>query len=799
MKKSILLLLALALFCLPVPAQTVRNGKKTEKVNATTAAKPAMQRPKVAVVLSGGGAKGMAHIGVLKYLEELGIPVDIVVGTSIGSIVGGLYSLGYSADQLDSLVQAQDWDFLISDRYKRSMLTYREKKEGEQYLVSIPFKNAESFSEGFENKQEKSITQTILGNIPSALVEGQNLYNLFTSLSVGYQDSVDFNLFPIRFACVAVDMNGKKEYVFHNGNFARAIRASMAIPAYFAPVQYNGMYLVDGGVLNNFPVDVAREMGADIVIGSELHFKKSIKPHPVNNLIDEVNGMMSLLEMNKYQQNVKDVDVLITPEVDMYGTLDFTPKSLAALRDSGYNAAVTKKYDLEELASSLRKMQDIDKKYTNGPMRLSAPKAINLDTDSVYVADIEVKGVDPADAEWLIKKTKLLDDNKIAGKDIEEAIRTFYRTGAYQYVTYTLNGNEEPYHMVINLIPGQLHQFNFGFRFDSEETAAMLLNVSFNRLKLYGQKLDLTARLSYNPYFKVQGSYTFRNLTQVNASAIYRYSNVNIYDCRILASHIKQTYARGELSIQTHSLKRLMILGGTRFEYYRLVGPLDAQYSWMPNYYNLTDNDKYYYASAFADFSFDNRDKGYFPTRGGSFFAEYSYYPDLLMKSTFDYSPFQSFMLNWQQVMPLGRKVALIWQLYASAAMPFSISLADDSGAASNFVPVTHMNIMGGYQEGRYTRQQMPFVGVNNAVVMKRLLVIPRVDLRLNIAKSHYITLMANYAQSSDFYTDFLNDLGNYGFGLGYSYDSFLGPISLNLHYSDLQKFGVYFNLGYYF
>ena len=98
----------------------------------------------------------MAHIGVLKYLEELGIPVDIVVGTSIGSIVDGLYSLGYSADQLDSLVQAQDWDFLISDRYKRSMLTYREKKEGEQYLVSIPFKNAESFSEGFENKQEKS-------------------------------------------------------------------------------------------------------------------------------------------------------------------------------------------------------------------------------------------------------------------------------------------------------------------------------------------------------------------------------------------------------------------------------------------------------------------------------------------------------------------------------------------------------------------------------------------------------------------------------------------------------------------
>ena len=799
MKKIILILLSLALVCFPAPAQIGQKAKPVRQTNATTSAKPVKQRPKVAVVLSGGGAKGMAHIGVLKYLEEIGMPIDIVVGTSIGSIVGGLYSLGYSADQLDSLVQAQDWDFLISDRFKRSSLTYQEKKEAEQYLVSIPFKNAESFSEGFENRQSKSVTQTILGNIPSALVEGQNLYNLFTSLSVGYQDSVDFNSFPIPFACVAVDMNGKKEYVFHNGNFARAIRSSMAIPAYFAPVQYNGMHLVDGGLLNNFPVDVAREMGADIVIGSELHVKKSVKSTSVNNLIDEVNGMMNLLAMNKFQQNVKDVDVMITPEVDMYGTLDFSVPSLKALRDSGYNAAIAKKYDLQELAASLRKMQDIDKKYTNGPMRLSAPKAICLDNDSVYVADIEVRGVDPSDAEWLIKKTKLLDDNKIAGKDIEEAIKTFYRTGAYQSVTYTLNGSEQPYHMVITLVPGQLHQFNFGFRFDSEETAAMLLNVSINRLKLYGQRLDLTARLSYNPYFSVQGSYTFRNLTQVNASVSFRKSSMDIYETRSRASNMMNYYGRAELSAQTHNLKRSKFLFGARYEYFYYNNILDDSGMWVPEHYNLSPDSRYDYISAFANWSFDNRDRAYFPTRGSSFFAEYGYYPDLLMKDKVYYDPFHTFMLNWQKVVPMGKRVALIMQLYGSAAMPFNISTAEDSTSVANFVPVSHMNLMGGYQEGRYARQQMPFVGTTKLYAMKRILVIPRIDLRVNVAKNNYITLMANYAQSSDYYSTFFKDFGSYGFGLGYSYDSFLGPITLNLHYSDRQGFGAYFNLGYYF
>lgn len=765
------------------------SGPAAAQGRRTPRNKENLPRPKVAVVLSGGGAKGMAHIGVLKYLEEVGMPVDIIVGASIGSIVGGLYSIGYSARDLDSLISSQDWSYLISDKFTRYDLNYEQKKEKETYVLSVPFMNAESFGKDIQNKDERSMTDAILGNLPSALVQGQNLYNLFTKFSVGYQDSVDFDSFPIRFACVAVDMNGRKEVDIHSGNFARAIRASMAIPGYFAPVLYDGMYLVDGGVLNNFPVDVARQMGADIVIGVDLHYKKSTRPVEVNNIVDEVSGLMRLLEANKYQQNVKDVDILITPEVDSYGTLDFDIPKMKAMQDSGYVAAVQKKYDLELLAENLRGSGGGE---VNGPVRLKAPKAINIEHDSVVVADIEVRGVDSVDATWLIKKTNLLDDPKISGQDIDEAIRKFYMTGAFKSVTYTLNGPTEPYHMVVTLVPGQKHQFNFGFRFDSEEMASMMLNLSLNRLRLYGPRLDLTAKLSYNPYYKINSAYTFSNLTQVNLAVTMRQSNMNIYENKSRASNIQMRNLNCELSFQSKNLQRSRVLFGGRYEYYYYNNALLDNEWWLPDMYNTSDTGKYDYISGFVNYSFDSFDKAYFPKRGTDFFAEYSYYPGFISHKN-EFSSFNSFRFKWKRVLGIGKRTSLLFQLYGSAVMPFN--LADTVGT----IPASHMNMLGGYEAGRYSERQMPFVGTHNVIVTDRLVLIPRLDIRFDAGKGSYITVMANYLQSSNQYSDFLKYRGHYGFGVGYSYDSFLGPLSLNVHWSDWQKFGVYLSLGYSF
>ncbi|MGX8707515.1 MAG: patatin-like phospholipase family protein, partial [Bacteroidales bacterium] len=204
-------------------------------------AAPQRKRPKVGLVFSGGGAKGMSHIGALKVIEEMGIPVDYVVGTSIGSIIGGFYALGYNADELDSLVRSQNWDLLMKDQVARRDIAFAFKEDNDRYILSIPFYSHKNLTE--ETEAQKG-SRGILRNVPGALVRGQNLDQLFTKLSVGYQDDIDFNTLPIPFACVAVDLNTKEEVVFHSGNIVTAIRASMSIPAYFTPVRFGDKYLV---------------------------------------------------------------------------------------------------------------------------------------------------------------------------------------------------------------------------------------------------------------------------------------------------------------------------------------------------------------------------------------------------------------------------------------------------------------------------------------------------------------------------------------------------------------------------
>lgn len=179
----------------------------------------AQHRKKVALVLSGGGAKGTAYIGALKVIEEVGIPIDYVVGTSMGAIVGGLYSVGYTTAQLDSMVRTQDWEMLLSDKIERKKQTLTERENSEKYILSIPF-----------SKKEKQI-------MDSGIVRGENLDDLFSELIPEYNDSIDFNKLPIPFACVAVNLVDGKEVVLRNGRLAESIRASMAIPGVFTPVK----------------------------------------------------------------------------------------------------------------------------------------------------------------------------------------------------------------------------------------------------------------------------------------------------------------------------------------------------------------------------------------------------------------------------------------------------------------------------------------------------------------------------------------------------------------------------------
>jgi len=211
-----------------------------------------VKRPKVALVLSGGGAKGFSHIGVLKILEQEGIPVDMIVGTSIGSLVGGIYSLGYTAQELEDICKAQDWQTLLLDELPRFYLSKDDRALQQKYLFNLHI------------DEKKKIT------LPQGVIKGQNVLNLLCGLTGNVPSDMDFSKLPIPYACVAANLETGQEVVLTQGSLPTAMYASMAVPGIFQYPEREDLVLIDGGVVNNFPVDVAKRMGADIIIGVDI-------------------------------------------------------------------------------------------------------------------------------------------------------------------------------------------------------------------------------------------------------------------------------------------------------------------------------------------------------------------------------------------------------------------------------------------------------------------------------------------------------------------------------------------------
>ena len=260
-------------------------------------------RKKVAVVLSGGGAKGMAHIGALRVIEKAGIPIDIITGTSMGSIVGGLYAIGYDAHRLDSMVRVQDWSFLLTDKLEAHSPLLDNRERQNTYFLTKTF----------------TLSKNKITNKQGGMIEGRNLDKLFNRLTAGYRDSIDFNSLPIPFACVATNIVDNSEYVMHSGVLSEAMRSSMAIPGVFSPVRKDSMVLVDGGLRNNFPVDIARQMGADVVIGVTV--QEDLKSaYDLKSTSDVLMQIVNINCKNKYDENLAMTDVPICVNTSGYSS-----------------------------------------------------------------------------------------------------------------------------------------------------------------------------------------------------------------------------------------------------------------------------------------------------------------------------------------------------------------------------------------------------------------------------------------------------------------------------------------------
>jgi NTE family protein len=279
-------------------------------------------RPRICLVLSGGGARGMAHIGVLKILEELKVPIDCIAGTSMGAVVGGLYASGMTAQQIESTIRSVDWQEAFRDAPPRRDLAFRRKQDDRNFLVRLPL--------GLKHGQ-------IL--LPKGFIQGQKLQETLRQLTLPFSNDTDFNTMPTPFRAVATDLETGNAVLMENGDLAVAMRASISAPGVFAPVESEGRLLVDGGLAENLPIDVARQMHADILIVSDVSFP--LQPRAaLDSALSISNQMLAILvrkDANRQRATLGPEDVLIEPILGAASSTDFTAANNTIA--SGENAA----------------------------------------------------------------------------------------------------------------------------------------------------------------------------------------------------------------------------------------------------------------------------------------------------------------------------------------------------------------------------------------------------------------------------------------------------------------------------
>lgn len=368
-------------------------------------------RPKIGLVLSGGGARGGAHVGVLKALEEMEIPVDYIAGTSMGAIIGGMYSSGYNADEINEVLTAMDWTWAMSDRPNRKNRTMRKKELEAQFLV--PYRL------GFNDGKIQ---------IPLGAIEGQHLDQVFNDILMPVIGITDFDELPIPFRAVATDLVTGDAVVFGSGNLSNVIRASMSVPGVFAPVEIDGKILVDGGMANNLPVDVVREMGADIVIAVDIS-SPLLKEEQLTSVLSVTEQLTNFLTRRTTEAQIAllgDSDVLIVPPLDNFSAADF--QNAAQIVKLGYEASMNSR---EELA------------------RLSAPQYANVSSGPENLgADFIVEFIDIVNGSVLndeIIRSRLKQElgQPLDSAALNRSLDNIYSLDVFESVTYDLVSNEQ--------------------------------------------------------------------------------------------------------------------------------------------------------------------------------------------------------------------------------------------------------------------------------------------------------------------------------------------------------------------
>ncbi len=727
-------------------------------------------RKKVAVVLSGGGAKGMGHIGVLKVLERAGIPVDIITGTSMGSIIGGLYAIGYNANALDSMVRLQDWSYVISDKedLRNQSLSDRRKQYTYIFTTGMTIGKRDMNAGGF--------------------IKGKNLAELFQQLCTGFTDSLDFTRdLRIPFACVATNIIDNSEVDFHSGRLPLAMRASMAIPAAFSPVRIGDMVLVDGGLKNNYPADIAREMGAEIIIG--------VTVQGAPKVAEDMNGTMSILSQiidvnckNKLDENLAITDLHMPVDTKGYGSASFTPAAIDTLIRRGEEEAMR---HWDEIIA-LKQRIGIDDSYHPEILQPLRPHVL---TEKQRVVGYTFENMTPQAERFLREKFSLRASTPTKPEYIDAAlmqeITTCMRVDLfYQTAECRLVHEGDAVRVILSAGNRKSVQLHAGVRYDTEEYAALQLGLDIPMKSSIPMNTDITLRLGKRLMARGELTIHPRSITRPTLSYAFHRNDVDIYFNGKRDYNIRYNQFQAELIPINHDLKHFNIQYGVRWDFMHYRNKLGTENSIQ------TELKNEHFFSYHARINYNSEDNWNFPTRGARFKAEYSYLTNDFTKLdvrdaegnvTGNKPGMSEVNANWRMSFTLGHRFTLQPMFYGRLLF-------------GSIVPPAFGNTVGGDWFGHYVEQQMPFAGIGNMEHVDHQFVAAQLQAQQRIGQNSYIILRTTGAQHASHLKGLLDRSTLLGGQIAYFYDTILGPVGATVGYSNRTKKPYLFvNVGFEF
>ena len=715
----------------------------------------AQKRAKVAVVLSGGGAKGMAHIGVLKVLERAGIPVDIITGTSMGSIIGGLYSIGYNAHALDSMVRVQDWSYVITDKEDMRRQSLNDRQKQNTYLYST------GLAIGKQDKQGGGI------------IKGKNLAELFQQLCVGFTDSLDFSRdLRIPFACVATNIIDNSEVDFHSGRLPQAMRASMAIPAAFSPVRIGDMVLVDGGLKNNYPADIAREMGAEVIIG--------VTVQGTPKVAEDMNSTMSILSQiidvnckNKLDENLAITDLHLQVDTKGYGSASFSQAAIDTLIRRGEELAMSHWDDI----IALKKRIGIDESFRPTILHPLRPKVM---TEKQRVTSYTFENMTPQAERFLRQKFHLDRNDSIDAKLTQELTTSMRVDLFYQTAECRLVPEGDGVHVVLTAGNRKSVQLHAGVRFDTEEYAAVQLGLDIPMKTTVPVNADITLRLGKRMMARGEITVHPRSFTRPTLSYTFHRNDVDIYMDGDLDYNIRYNQFQAEFLPINFDLRHFNLQMGLRWDYMHYRNKLGSETAMQ-----VTLENEHFYSYR-ARLNYNSEDDWYFPSRGSRFKAEYAYLTDNFAQLN-DKPGMSEVNANWRTSLSIGSRFTLQPMLYGRLLF-------------GSTIPPVFSNTIGGDWFGHYVEQQIPFAGIGNIEYANHQFVAAQLQAQQRIGGNSYVLLRVAGAQHANRLKELLDYRTLLGGQIAYYYNTIVGPVGATVGYSNrTKKPYFYINLGYEF